>query len=251
MKIHRICVCATRVKAEPRAQAETVTEGLFGEAVEVLGHSTDWAHVRLLRDGYKGYILERSLAQSDTPTTHLVTNASTWVFEKPDIKSTTLQRLILGSELALVADDGDGSFLQLKGGGYLWRGHVAPVLRVDKRPLSELALSYYHNTPYLWGGRSVDGCDCSGLVQQLCQLKGLQVPRDSGEQEPVVGEPVPSPERTAEDLVFWPGHVGVLKSPDVLVHATAHYLKVCAEPLNAVIDRAGEPRSVKRLTWRT
>ena len=99
----------------------------------------------------------------------------------------------------------------------------------------------------LWGGRTPDGCDCSGLVQSASRLAGMNIPRDSQPQENATRQEIEFDSRQRGDLVFWPGHVGILSTPDTLFHANAYSMDCRREPLDQVVERAGQPSSVRRL----
>ena len=236
------------MKSEPHAQSESTSEVLFGELILVLEQNTDWSRIRTVRDGYEGYIDSSVFNNTKHESTHWVSTRATQVFQQPDIKSTVLQRLLFGSELSVSQTGVDGNFLQLIGGGFVWDAHCLEQDIRLQSSMIEIAQSNYQHTPYLWGGRSSDGCDCSGLVQMLAMTRGINLPRDSIDQENALTHQIDFESRAAEDLVFWPGHVGILQSPETLLHATAHSMRCCVEPLLNVIQRAGAPSSVKRIS---
>jgi len=117
---------------------------------------------------------------------------------------------------------------------------------IDVTPL-HLARSHFLGAPYLWGGCTPEGLDCSGLVQALAQARGLSIPRDSGDQEKALTNNIAIGEQKSQDIVYWPGHTGILVDPETLLHATAHSLSCVVEPLVDVIQRAGPISSIKRL----
>lgn len=218
----------------------------------VLANKKEWCHVKTVHDGYEGYIETANCDFTETPSTHWVTTKSTFLFEKPDIKSNLEQRLLFGSELTAVATDikdseGALSFYQTDSGGFVWAAHCLEKNATIKSSMIDIAREYYLNTPYLWGGRSTDGCDCSGIVQMLAMATGVNLPRDSIDQQSALPSTIEFQNRRAEDLIFWPGHVGILSSTDTLLHATAYSMRCCEEPLKQVIQRAGTPLSVKRI----
>lgn len=248
----RICKSVSTVKAEPCALSEASSELLFGESVLVLADKNEWFHVTAVHDGYKGYIESANCDFSETASTHRVSTRATCLFEKPDIKSALVQRLVFGSELTVVATDvkdpnGVGCFYQTDGGSFVWAAHCLKKSTSLQLTMTDIARENYLNTPYLWGGRSTDGCDCSGMVQMLAMATGIKIPRDSIDQETALTSTVEFYDRKTEDLIFWPGHVGILSSTDTLLHATAHSMCCCEEPLKQVIQRAGTPSSVKRM----
>ena len=247
MKTARISKTVCAVKAEPSNAAESTSEVLFGETILVQQSTDNFSKVKILRDGYEGYIETNSIEASDIPATHWVSNRATLVFERADIKSVIVRRLLFGSELLVVDYHNDGRFLKLHSGGFVEAQHSLKKGVFLSSGLIEVARQHYLNAPYLWGGRSSDGCDCSGLVQMLAMARGIDLPRDSKDQQKSLENNIDFPDRQAEDLVFWPGHVGLLDSPDTLFHATAHSMRCCFEPLQEVIDRAGKPVAVKRL----
>jgi len=242
----RISKSNSCVKLSPELNAEASSEVLYGETVSLLEEMGDWYKVSTMLDGYEGFIDKSACELTDVSATHWVSVRSSSVFASPNIKSPVVKRLVFRSLLSVSETCDD--FYKLDSGGYLWAAHCQEISKPLQSTMINIAEDNYLNSPYVWGGRSTDGCDCSGLVQMLALATGNVLPRDSGDQEQALQTNIAFENRRAEDLVFWPGHVGVLKSPDTLLHATAHSMNCCHEPLQNVIDRAGPPRSIKRIT---
>ena len=245
MQTARISKSVSCVKLSPQLNAEASSEVLYGETVSLLEEIGDWYKVRAVLDGYEGFIDKSACEFTDVSATHWVSARSSSVFESANIKSPVVKRLVFRS-LLTVSETGE-EFYKLDSGGYIWAAHCAEINKPLQSSMLKIAEDNYFNSPYVWGGRSTDGCDCSGLVQMLALAKGTLLPRDSGDQEQALQTNIAFDHRSTEDLVFWPGHVGILKSPDTLLHATAHSMNCCHEPLQHVIDRAGSPRSIKRI----
>jgi cell wall-associated NlpC family hydrolase len=226
-----------------------VSEALYGEQVLALERRAGWTWVRQTHDAYEGWLLTSLLTpsgQSLADSTHRVTHRSTLLFSAADIKSPVLLCLPFGAELTLVDAVGD-SFSRTEHDGYVWTSHCLPLDRNHPSGPLELARSHFLGCPYRWGGRSPEGADCSGLIQALARSQGLAIPRDSRDQETYIGPTVNAGDYQAGDIVYWPGHCGILTSADLILHATAYSLDCIIEPLAEVIRRAGPISSVKRL----
>ncbi|ASJ70195.1 C40 family peptidase [Granulosicoccus antarcticus] len=238
------------VFAQPAADARCTSEALYGEVIEVLAKQGDWLEIRQQRDGYKGFVEARHLTKPDSSASpvnsHWVSQRSTLLFQQADLKSPLSHRIPFGSELAL-SDTTTHSFSKTACGHYVWTAHCLPLSESHPANPLELASSLFLGSPYLWGGRSPAGIDCSGLVQALARSQGITLPRDSGDQEVWLQTDVEADDYRAMDLVFWPGHTGILISTDQILHATAHTLNCLIEPLDDVISRAGPVSSVKRI----
>jgi cell wall-associated NlpC family hydrolase len=157
------------------------------------------------------------------------------VFAAASIKAAVQRELPFGARVAGVIED---NFLVLSDGGHVHRRHV------EQAPANRFAAAaLFADAPYLWGGRSPDGVDCSGLVQQALSAEGISLRRDTDLQV-ADGDAVKFAAREPGDLIFFPGHVGLLMVGDLLCHANAHWMRVVTEPLADVVARlpgAGEP----------
>jgi len=203
----------------------------MGDSVHLLGHRDGWAEVRAARDGYTGYVPEGALGSGTV--THRVRARATHVYPTPDFK--TRERFSLGYGARLSVLSQEGRFAETPH-GFVPHAHLAPVEMRDSDPVAVAAL--HLGTPYLWGGDSPFGIDCSGLVQVGCLACGLACPGDSGPQMEHLGTALPEdavPRRG--DLVFWQGHVAWVAGPDTLLHANAYHMAVAYEAMAEAIAR--------------
>lgn len=229
----------TAVRAAPSHDAIAVSELLRGECFAVVDASGDWAWGFTSHDGYVGYVPLDSIGPTCS-TSHIVATPAALVFSGPDIKAPVRARLPMGARIA-VADE-DGTFLAIESGGFVHRRHVstADAIADDYVAIAERLTG----VPYRWGGRSGDGIDCSGLVQLALGFAGIAAPRDS-DQQAALGEPVADGAPLQRgDLVFLPGHVGIMASATDLLHANAYWMRVVTEPLADMLARQSEGRGI-------
>jgi len=238
------------ITAATGADSGQTSEGLYGEAVDVLDDTGLRWHIRNRRDGYTGFVNADAIGMAWSQSTHIVTTRMTPVFSTADIKSRVVMQLVFGSELCL--EPHDDRFLRTGQGWFVIAAHCHAL---SELPVSDMAADlvsvaehYFLGCPYVWGGRSTCGCDCSGLLQMSAFALGVALPRDSGPQEASIADVFTLEQRQRNDLVFWPEHVGILKDRDTLVHATAHSMLTVREDLSDVIQRAGQPASLRRLS---
>lgn len=206
---------------------------LFGEVVQPLQDFGEHVHVSARRDEYTG-VMARADLGPPTAATHWVTSLATHVYTAPDIKAPEVMSLSFGSQLTIVSQD--GPFSQTLQGQFVPSAHIQPVARRFADPVAVAEL--FLGTPYLWGGNSRLGLDCSGLVQVACLACGMACPGDSGDQERELGRALPvDADMQRGDLIFWNGHVGWVVGPDQLLHANAGYMATVYEPMDAAIAR--------------
>jgi cell wall-associated NlpC family hydrolase len=203
----------------------------------VLDTASGWSWVQLTRDNYVGYVAADALSRELIEPTHRVQALGTFVYPEPDIKSPTALHLPLGAGIAVESED--ARFARLATGGFVISRHIAERARFA-RDFVDVAERFI-GAPYLWGGRTRIGLDCSGLVQVALEAAGIASPRDSDMQEAQLGTPVAVPENLEGlergDLVFWPGHVGIMVDGVMLIHANAHHMAVAVEPLKVAAER--------------
>ena len=217
---------------------ETACQLLFGEEFRVLECRDDWAFGQAVKDGYVGYVRMSKLG-AGTAATHWVSVLNTHAYERRDIKSPVVLALPFGSRLASSGET-DG-FVSVVGLGYVPRRHLEPRSKHMHDYVS--VAEQFAGSPYLWGGSSPWGIDCSGLVQTSLAACGNNVPRDTDMQFAQIGRPVGAGELRRGDLAFWQGHVAIVAGPGELLHANAHTLSVASEDLAGVaarIKRSGE-----------
>lgn len=213
--------------------AVAVTQLLPGEGFAILDISGDWAWGYCVHDRYVGYLPACAVAEPGPAATHVITARTAPVFAMANIKAPVPISLPVGSHVSGVLD---GDFLALNDGGFVHTRHLAAIDGTGIDPVDfACALT---GMPYLWGGRGGDGIDCSGLVQQALAQAGIACPRDSDQQRVAIGTALDDGEALRRgDILFFPGHVGLMVDGETLVHANAHWMAVTIEPLADVVAR--------------
>jgi cell wall-associated NlpC family hydrolase len=225
-----------------------VSQLLFGERFLALETADGFSFGMAERDGYCGYILSGALTGAEDPT-HWVVSPATHLYPKPDIKAAPDVALFFGSQVK-VTGERDG-FHRIQTGHYIPTQHLMPIRARFSDPVGIADL--FLGTPYLWGGCSRWGIDCSGLVQTALVACGFDCPRDSDQQAAMLGTPLPEDAPLHRgDLVFWDGHVGLMANDHMLLHANAHHMAVAYEPLAEAVERIeakefGAVTALKRL----
>ncbi len=213
-------------------QGRRERELLRGEAVTVFEDLDGWCFVQAARDGYVGYVPGKALREGAAPDMRVITRA-THAYAAADIKSPDIASLSFGSRLTAL--EHDGRFV-LTDAGYVPASHLAPLDQHADDPVTIATLLL--GTPYLWGGNSAFGIDCSGLVQAACLACGIACPGDSDLQASGLGQPVTdgTPPRRG-DLLFWKGHVAWVSGREMILHANAHHMAVAFEGLAEAVAR--------------
>lgn len=236
-KLVQVARPSVPLREKPEAAAEVQTEALFGEIVTLYDEADGWAWIQLTRDDYVGYVPTDTLSDDVHEPTHRVKALGTFVYATPDIKGPALSHLSINSRLTV--EETDEQFCRLIGGGFVVARHITDQDRYD-RDFVDVAERFI-GTPYLWGGRTRIGIDCSGLIQIALESAGIPAPRDTDMQQLELGSTVLVPDNLdglmRGDLVFWKGHVGVMADGIMMVHANAHHMAVTVETLPEAVDR--------------
>lgn len=238
------------VHKQPRFDAMQVTQALLGETVKHLAEEEGWAWVQLTRDGYVGYVNTNALTSSVATPTHRVAVPSTFMYPEASLKSQPALHLTINAQVTVV--DESGAFSRLSNGRFVYTAHLK---RADDHETDFVTVAeWFRHVPYYWGGKSVQGLDCSGLVQLALEACGVPALRDSDMQEETLGQKLMVNDLDSlkrGDLVFWNGHVGIMTDERMLLHANGHHMMVVAEPLKDAVDRIaaryGQITSIRRL----
>jgi cell wall-associated NlpC family hydrolase len=230
------------LRAEPSHDSRHVSELLFGETVTVYERKDGWVWLQAKTDSYVGYARESGLGpvvEADARVAHPLTP----LLSQPEVKSPLRDLLPLNGRVKRGRQE--GNFVAVVD-GFVSARALAPL--AEAAPDFVAVAEQFIDVPYVWGGRTFQGLDCSGLIQTALHAAGVPCPRDTDMMEQALGHAVARDQIKRGDLVFWKGHMGVMRDAATLLHANAFHMQVTSEALDAVIARIATPiTSIKRL----
>ncbi|WP_349957134.1 NlpC/P60 family protein [Rhizobium sp. ZPR3] len=236
----RVTIPVIALRPKPDLASGIDTELLMGEEVTVFERRDGWCWVKALADGYVGYLPETVIKEGAATPTHVVIPQRTFLYPEPELRKPHAAILSMGSLVHVTgtAEARGNHYVVLEDGTAIFARHVQPVGDNRGGDFVEVALRFLE-TPYLWGGRSGLGIDCSGLVQLALSMTGRAAPRDTDMQAAGLGQPIEREELKRGDFVFWKGHVAIMEDPETIVHANGHTMTVARENFDAAIERIG------------
>lgn len=239
----RISAAVADIRKAPGLVAGVDTQFLLGDDVTVFEDKDGWAWVQGERDSYVGYAASSTLGPRGETPTHVVSVPRTFVYPGADLRFPQRGQLSMGCAVAVAGS------AETRGTAYAVLASGEAVIARHLRPIADRAADYvaiaeeFLGTPYLWGGASGFGIDCSGLVQLSMRMAGRNAPRDTDMQAASLGEKFdPGTDFSGlrrGDLVFWKGHVAIMTDAGNMVHASGHTMLVSREGFREAVDRIG------------
>jgi len=248
--VHQVIDTLAPLRREPQHDAPLDTEALHGERVIVYERNSEgWVWGQLERDNYVGFLPANALMLPLSRPTHRVSTQRTFIYPIADIKTPPLNALSFGSLIVIKRVESE---FAISDRGAIIAKHLTPLDRFEVDFIA--SARKFLGVPYLWGGRSSTGIDCSGLVQLSLQAAGIECPRDS-DMQAEIGKPVSFfgdlKNLRRGDLIYWKGHIGLVTDDMKFLHANAFHMAVAEEPLKDAIERiradGSEVLAVRRL----
>jgi Bacterial dipeptidyl-peptidase Sh3 domain/NlpC/P60 family len=246
-----IAAALAPLREAPAPDAMLLTQALKGERITIYDRNGEgFAWGQLNSDGYVGWLPDAALTKPGAAPTHKVTALRTFAFPAASIKLPPVETLSMGASVTVARND--GAFAVTREGWYLPHRHIGCVETMEDDFVA--VAERFVGTPYLWGGKSSLGLDCSGLVQISLNAAGIGCPRDSDVQQDGLGRelgPAEAKQLQRGDLIFWNGHVAIARDASTIVHANAHHMATAVENTRDAIARikaaGSEVMAIKRL----
>tara|TARA_R110000744_G_scaffold1843_7_gene6998 strand:+ start:78521 stop:79372 length:852 start_codon:yes stop_codon:yes gene_type:complete len=238
------------IRRTPEPHGAVDDQLLAGDVFALLEEKNGWGWGYSRADGFVGWVDLLALSEDVEAVDHRVTALRTYAFSEPDLKSEP--NLLLSLNCSFRAGRREGRYVEAVGLGWVFAPHCGPLGETagDFVAVAESFLG----APYLWGGKESLGLDCSGLVQMALLAAGTALPRDSDQQEALLAahwrDVTDQPERRRGDIVFWPGHVGIMTDSEHLLHANGHWMDVTLEDFAAAEQRIREAHAPVRAIYR-
>lgn len=236
----QVVVPVVALRPQPDLARGIDTELLLGEEVDVFERRDGWAWVKAVSDGYVGYLPQDAVKEGLAAPTHIVVPQRTFLYPEPELRKPHADVLSMGSRIRVAgtAEARGNHYVVLADGTAIFAKHVQPIGYNDGGDYVDVAAKFME-TPYLWGGRSGLGLDCSSLIQLALLMTGRSAPRDSDMQAAGLGEPIAREELRRGDFVFWKGHAAVMEDAETIIHANGNTMTVARENFAAAVERIG------------
>lgn len=224
------------VYKNPAEKATPINELLYGEDLQLLKKNDDeWAKIKSLHDDYEGWVQVSALTKP-RPKTHKVFALASNLYALPDFKTAPVQTLYFLSTVN-ITDKHENGFVCLANGFWIFERDLVPLDHFEP-DFVKTALKFL-NTPYVWGGRSAHGIDCSGLIQVSLMAAGYNLNRDSGDQMMSAG--VETSVLKPGTLIFYKGHVAIYLRDDKVLNATSRIMSAQIESMESLGQYYGAP----------
>lgn len=235
----RVVASNCNVYSSNEPDSQIATQALFGESLTVYQFNESLAQVQLDRDRYVGWVDHRCLSATTLEPNVKVAARLAIAYSHPDLKSRPLVSLSYGALARLEEEKEDFGFCAES--GWVFRQHYRKLDHYEHDPAS--VAETYINAPYQWGGRDSRGIDCSGLAQQAFEACNILLPRDTDMQFGFCSNQLEwndNIDLERNDLIFWKGHVAIVRDKETIIHATAKYMCVVTEPIDSALSRIAE-----------
>ena len=236
INLKQVITPVSDLRKKPDKMSELETQCLLGENLILIEKKNDWGYCKCELDNYYGWINLSELGEIDS-SNYKINTLLTHVYSEPDMKSNILYCLHFNSKVSIIKKYQNWSKVSIgKNDGYIFNRHITKLSNVDNNFVRTSKL--FLNTPYLWGGKTCLGIDCSGLVQIVLHSAGIYIPRNTSEQQSFTSERLIE-KKKVEDfcLIFWKGHVAISIEKNKIIHSNAYHMSVIIEPLDEAITR--------------
>ena len=255
-KLNTICLPKTSIYIKDNLNSEIISQALYGENFKIIKENNNWHFIELQDDSYKGWIFNINKNIS-FDSTHMISVLNTWVYSSPNIKSKPIIKLFAGSKLKILDFYDSWAIVQIFKKnfvqGFIPKNHI---IKSNENANWLKIIKKFENAPYLWGGKTVNGIDCSGLLQVGLKFKGLKIPRDTKDQLKYFKKLIFKSKSESlsnfnsfipGDIIFWDGHVAIIINKKELIHANAFHMTVKIEKIESALKRINQKFIIKRI----